>query len=222
MSERFPKEIDASQLIAVLHYFVGNQEKMYGPVFNKLASKYIVEFESRKLGENPPGDIQSVDQARDYVVENLNRYPHGYCALLYGLIKAEAALQGGTGTSTRLATSKTAESIRLSSEGKIESASSIADAVKRAHEGIRTGKILPDFDYELVGEDQVQCTIYNCHLRDACETCIEEKLGRVGGRPWCALLRYVVADMGLTSGLQFDYELREFGDSVCKGKIYRV
>ncbi len=214
MSEHSPKEIDAHQLIAVLHYFVGNQEKMYGAVFNKLASKYIAEFESRKLGENPPGDINSVDQAKDYVVKNLNRYPQGYCALLYGLIKAESTLQGGTGTSTRLATSKTAESIRLASEGKLESVSSVADAVKKAHEGIRTGKILPDFDYELVGEDQVQCTIYNCHLKDACKACIEEKLGRVGGRPWCALLRYVVADMDLTSGLQFDYELEEFGDSV--------
>lgn len=222
MSERSPKEIDASQLIAVLHYFMSNQEKMYGAVFNKLASKYIVEFESQKLGENPPGDINSVDQAKDYVVKNLSRYPHGYCALLYGLIKAEAALQGGTGTSTRIATSKTAENIRLSSEGKIESAANIAEAVKKAHEGIRTGKILPEFDYELVGEDQVQCTIYNCHLRDACEACIEEKLGRVGGRPWCALLRYVVADIGLTSGLQFDYELGEFRGSICRGKIYRV
>jgi hypothetical protein len=217
-----PRTIDGKQVVEILFFFVGNQANFYGPVFNRLVFRYASGFESKKLGENLPEDVYSFEQVREYLIRNLDRYPHGYCALLYGLIKAEVSLQGVTGVSTRIAAIKTAEKLRLASEGEVESAGTITDAIKKCHEGIRAGKILPDFDYELVGGEQIRCTIHNCHFRDACRASIEENLGRAGGSPWCALLRYAVADMSLISGLQFEYELEEFGSPNCKGRIYEI
>ena len=166
MSERPPVEIDGLKFIDVLCYFVDRQAKVYGPVFYNLASRYVLEFESKKLGESVPENIESFEQVREYVVGNLDRYPHGYCALLYGLIKAEVSLQGGTGTSTRIATTSVAERER-SEMGGVESAVSLADAMKKCYEGIRAAKFLPDFDFEVVGDERVNFTIYNCHCRDA-------------------------------------------------------
>ncbi len=220
-SERPFIEIDGLKFVDVLSFFVDRQAKIYGPVFYNLAAGYALDFESEKLGEKIPGDVVSFEQAKDYIKRNLGRYPHGYCALLYGLIKAESSLQGGTGTSTRLATSSVAEKERQD-DGGVVSAVSLADAMKKCQEGIRNGRFLPDFGYELVSDEQANCTVYNCHCRDACEASVKEKLVRVGGKPWCALLRYAVADLGLTTGEPFEYELQEFGNLNCKGKIFKV
>jgi hypothetical protein len=80
-----------------------------------MVSEYALQFEAEKLEEDPPENIEGLDQVTNYILANLNRYPRGYCALLYGTAKADSKFWGSTGAGARRAAYSAMKSMSVSS-----------------------------------------------------------------------------------------------------------
>ncbi|MEM3585747.1 MAG: hypothetical protein QXO71_00355, partial [Candidatus Jordarchaeaceae archaeon] len=163
------KQVDGNALLDVCIAILQNQEKVYGPVYGRLARNYTVQFESDKIGEKPPEDFHEWNwsQVKDYLKKNFENYPYGFNALIYSMGKAEAELQGSTGTSQRIGTTAVAKQMEASQPGQ---ALNILDAWKQSVGKLAFFKIMPpEVSY---GEEDEKTVIYmvdNCPFKDGCD-----------------------------------------------------
>ncbi|MEM2985134.1 MAG: hypothetical protein QXL24_07925, partial [Candidatus Jordarchaeaceae archaeon] len=50
-------------------------EKMYGPVFTVKYIRYALWFIAQKIGEEPPQDVETIDQLKEYLISKADKYP---------------------------------------------------------------------------------------------------------------------------------------------------
>jgi len=94
-------ETDSQALTLLVKYAADETAKLYGPIFSRMAAEHAARFEAEQLEEEPPKNIQTLDDATDYILRNLDKYPKGYNALMYAIGKTEASLQGATGAGAK-------------------------------------------------------------------------------------------------------------------------
>ena len=74
---------------------------IYGEIFSKLVRDAVVDFIGKEIGEKPPR-VESLQEAADFIRNNLDKYPSGHSAFWYGIGKAESVLQGAAGPASRI------------------------------------------------------------------------------------------------------------------------
>ncbi|MEM2146769.1 MAG: hypothetical protein QW279_15505 [Candidatus Jordarchaeaceae archaeon] len=196
--------------------------KIYGPVYNKLALKYSLEFEAGKLKEEPPKNMHELEDVANYIIANLDRYPNGHCPLHYGTLKADVKLQGGIGL--RKVTKEVMKNL-LESSGLLKS---LVGATESAYEAI---KMLPLREMKLVkrlhcirseGKNEVTGTVSDCPFKDSCRALVEEGMSRMIGGLHCTMLIFGTVALEIITGKNFDFALDEIEEPHCRGRIFEI
>lgn len=216
------EQVDGNALLELCIAILQNQEKVYGPVYGRIAKKYTMQFESNKIGEKPPEESQEWNwqQVKEYLKKNFEKYPYGFNALIYSMGKAEAELQGSTGTSQRIGTTTVAKQMEASQQGQ---ASNITEAWKQSVNKLMFFKIVPpQVSYAEGDEKTVNYMISNCPFKDGCDAFHKEKIHKADGKPICSIGRMVSSDIGQKIGAGCDYYLEVFASPNCIGQIKRI
>ncbi|MEM2146752.1 MAG: hypothetical protein QW279_15420 [Candidatus Jordarchaeaceae archaeon] len=196
--------------------------KFYGPVYIKLALKYILEFEAEKLKEEPPQNLQELEDVANYIIANLDRYPNGHCSLHYGTLKADVHLQGGIGL--RKITREVMKNI-LEASGFLKN---LIGATENAYDAlkilpIREMKQVTRYQYVKVkGKNEVIGAVVDCPYKDSCRALAEEGISRTIGGLHCTLLIFGSVALEIITRKNFDFTLDEFDEPYCKGRIYEI
>lgn len=215
-------QVDGNALLEVCIAILQNQEKVYGPVYVRLAKKNIMQFEANKTGENPPESSQEWDwsQVKEYLKKNFEKYPFGFNALIYSMGKTEATLQGSTGTSQRIGTTIAAKQMETNQPGK---ASNLEEAWKQSAGKLAFFKIMPtQVRYKLEDEKTVKYVVDNCPFKDGCDEFHVENIRKAGGNHICSLGRIMSSDIGQKIGAGCDYFVDQFADPNCIGRIKQM
>lgn len=198
--------------------------KMYGPIFTRMATQYALEFESKKLKEKPPENIQGLDATTNYIIANLNRYPTGQCALVYGLNRAESNLQGFSSSGAKRGAYKAMKTMfeHTGMLNKLVGTTEDAyDALKALP--VKEMKQVTRYHYiRMEGKNGLNVIYSNCRAKDACKALVDEGISRMIGGMHCILLNCALAAIEIITRNPFDYAMEEFDKPDCRGRIFEV
>jgi hypothetical protein len=188
-----------------------------------MVSEYALQFEAEKLKEKPPQNIQGLDQVTDYINANLNRYPRGYCSLLYGIAKADSKFWGSTGAGARRAAYSAMKSIFESSGLLNNMIGKTKDSMEAIYLNEKMNKELKTASparYIRGENNQVIVVVPNCFYMDACAAIVKEGISRMIGGSECVFLIVTTVGVEIVTEKHLDYRLDKFKEDECRGKIF--
>ncbi len=218
-------EPDRQIIVVFIKSAVEETAKVYGPIFTRMVSTYALEFEAEKLGETLSEGIQGLEEVTDYIVSNLDKYPKGYCALVYGIGKAESKLQGSTGAGSKRSAYTAMKSI-LESSGLLNNViGTTEDAFEANYKFEELSKMVKTaFPLRFIRGKNNEVTIVaeNCLFKDACRAFVNEGISRmIGGGECVALICHAAVAEIITKKL-YDYRLDEFDKPGCRGRVFEI
>jgi hypothetical protein len=203
---------------------VRHLEKIYGPVFSKMAAKYSTEFVARKIGEQAPPKIEDLQNCVKYITESTAKYPNGFCAIVYGSCKAENVLQGGIGSGGRTSTKQGMKEINVQTGAATAYSKTVnttevcrtqLDLAKKM--GIMVGET------EVSGDENAATVKYTgCRFADACTAISQEGIRKVDGGLECTNARAGSSSIELATGCSHDFEVIEFKPPTCVFRVFKV
>jgi hypothetical protein len=224
MFENAPYELpDAKTLIDAHLVGIRAQEKLFGPVFPTRLIKYALHFLAQRIGEEPPGDIKTIEQLAEYLLSKTDKYPTPYCSLMYAQYKTENDLQGQTGAATRVAEMGFHRGFGKG-KGSKEIEIDLDDIITKLYQSAIEIKLSPkEFGYKKNEDGSVDFLLPNCYYKDGCRQGIAEKiLKRPDGRMHCNLGSSLCQYLKVVTGYEWDYECIEFDKPHCITRFYLV
>ncbi|MEM2145652.1 MAG: hypothetical protein QW279_09840 [Candidatus Jordarchaeaceae archaeon] len=216
---------DAKITLLIAKSSIQEMDKFYGPIYTRMVSEYALKFESEKLNEKPPENIQGLDQVTDYIMANLNRYPRGYCALFYGSAKTQKNLEGSIGSGARRSGFQVMKSL-IESSGMLNSVigttEDLLEAIKKSAEIVKAAKIIISMRYIREENNDLTMIVPNCPYKDACRAYMEEGISRMVGGLECTNLTCQAAISEIITKKHLDYRLEEFDKPECRGRIFEI
>jgi hypothetical protein len=203
---------------------VKHLESIYGPVFSKMVAKFATQFEAGKLNDPSPPLVEKLQDCVNYVMQNIEKYSDGFCAIVYGSCKAENNLQGGIGSGGRTSTKQGMSEINIKTGAASAYNKTINTAqVCRAQLDLASKMSVMVGETEVSGNDDSATVTYkNCRFADACETIYKEGIRRVGGGLECTNARAGTSSIELATKCTHDFEVIEFKPPKCTFRIYKV
>ena len=199
--------------------------KIYGEIFSKLVRDAVADFVSEKIGEKPP-KIESLQEAADFIRNNLDKYPSGHSAFWYGIGKAESVLQGAAGPASRIYLRDIVKRLtELDGVGIIVGNSDDTTGALQAFKKVATSmQLLDENSYECTGDaNSSELRIRNCPNGDGCKKMISEGIIRAGSRkPLCTISLGSAVTAELVTNLTHEYEITELKPPNCVAKIYKL
>nr|MDO8082147.1 hypothetical protein [Candidatus Freyarchaeota archaeon] len=200
-----------------------NSEKVYGPVFTAKYIKHSLRFVIQKIEEEPPENIKTLDQLKEYLFSIIDKYPTPHCALIYAGFTTEKELQGQIEAGLHVAT------MGFSSDA--------AQHPNCKERNVDINALLTQYYPILNDLKTVNCTsgyrknedesfdivFINCNVKDACQMALDNGAlnQTVGGLP-CINLSTMCKIFKLLSGYNWDYKLLEFDDPLCLLRCYMI
>nr|MDO8082060.1 hypothetical protein [Candidatus Freyarchaeota archaeon] len=226
MLEEAPYEIPECRAnIELIMKGLKQAEKVYGPVFTANFIKYALLFVARKYGEEPPEDIKTLDQFKEYIILVSDKYPLAcYHVILYAQIKVENELEGSSGVvGTRMFHTGLAKSILDVSVIKERNVDLEAVILKLRQISIAT-KIGPQkIGYKINEDGSVLILNPNCYFLEGCrELFYENLLKRADGSIRCSISGSVMQYLKLATGYDWDYVVLEFDAPYCIAKCFMI
>ncbi|MEM3586740.1 MAG: hypothetical protein QXO71_05385 [Candidatus Jordarchaeaceae archaeon] len=215
-------EFDRKVAIGFAKAAIEEVARIYGPIFTRMVIDYARTFLEDKLKEKISEDIRGLDELINYILKNLNRYPEGQCALIYGLRKTVNRLEGG-GDNRRAAYG--------AMKKLFESAGMLKNVIGTTENAYEALKMLPVKEMRQVtryhyirgeGKNEVTAIYSNCPYKDTCKAIMSEGIQRIIGGLQCIFLNCGLATVEIVTGKHFDYVLEEFDTPDCKGRIFEV
>ena len=212
--------IDANLAILFLKQSFEYISSVFGQSYLKLLVDFAKQFEANKLGELPPEGIENIDDVVNYIVRNLDRYPQGYCALVYGNAKADSEIEGATGAAWKHSGMNALE-LLMKPSGLLEEPLPLKKALEKSQEFAKSINMAAQLQFIEESEDTVSIIIEKCPFADSCEAFEEEGISRITGRTECANLVCYTAAAQLITRKQCDYSIQR-KEHKCRGKIFEV
>ncbi len=212
--------IDANLAVLFLKQSFEDVGKVFGPSYIKLLVDYAKQFEAEKLGESPPAEIQTIDDVVNYILKNLDRYPRGYCALVFGNAKADSKIEGATGAAWKRSGLNALKQL-MQASGLLGETLELKEALEKSQEFAKSINMAAQLQFINESEDTVSVVVEKCPFTDSCEAFDREGISRVAGRRECANLICYTAAAQLVTGKQCDYSLVR-NEGKCLGKIFLV
>ncbi|MGQ9723437.1 MAG: hypothetical protein ACUVXA_19200 [Candidatus Jordarchaeum sp.] len=212
--------IDANIAVFFLKQSFEDVGKVFGPSYLKLLIEYAREFEAEKLGESPPNGIETLNDIVNYILGNLDRYPRGYCALVYGNAKADSKIEGSTGAAWKRSGINALKQL-MQPSGLLNSSRSPIEALESAQEFAQSINMAAKLQFMENSDDTVSIIIEECPFTDSCEAFEKEGISRISGKRECANLICYTAAAQLMTGRQCDYSIRRT-EKYCNGKIFHI
>lgn len=206
-----PKALMDAQMIGFIEL-----ERFYGPVFKKLLIKHALQFISQKIGEEPPKNIESLDQLAKYLLSKTDKYPLPNRAGYYAQIKTEKELQGLLGATYRLSEAsfhKSRIKTRKVEERKFNLDEIMSDLYRFAVES----KLAPEeFGYRINQNGSLDALFPNCFYKEVCRQALKENiLMRANGRMHCAMGATLCQYFKMVTGQEWDYDHTEYDKPHC-------
>jgi hypothetical protein len=188
-----------------------------------MVSEYALQFEAEKLKEKPPENIQGLEQVTNYILANLGRYPRGYCALMYGMGKADSKFWGSTGAGARRAAYSAMRSMFVSSgllNGMIGATRDPLEAIYKNEKMNTEVKTASPARYIRGENNQVNVIVPKCIYMDACTAFEKEGISRLIGGSECIFIIVTAVGAEIVTEKHLDYKLDKFDKSECIGRIF--
>lgn len=219
MSEKAPYEVPpARPFTEFLIRGIKEVEKMYGPVFTIRFIKHALKFLAQKVGEEPPKNIENLEQLAEYAISKSEIYPTPYAMITYAQAKTENEFQGHSGAGTTMeivALSKdAAEGSNVKDKDKIYD---MDDIILKLSQFLMAMKYCPkQWGYRLNGDRSVDIVVPKCYLMDGCRMAYDENLlKRRDGKMRCGIIHFVCGYFKLATGYVWDYDFLEYCESHC-------
>jgi hypothetical protein len=200
---------------------VKTTEEFYGPFFSKMVAKAAAEFEAKRIGDQNPPRIETMEEAAEYIMQNIGKYPDGFCPVIYGLAKAENTLQGGIGPGGRTTAKKSALNLLMGSYAR-NSTNSTEVYRMQTSMAKEAGLLVGDVKEVSGDENSVTVLFEGCHFADACKAIAEEKIGKVAGGFECTMARSGAASLEYSTKLTHDFEVTRFTPPNCIFRMFKV
>jgi hypothetical protein len=196
-------------------------EKFYGSFFSKMVAKAAAEFEAKRIGDQNPPTIETMEDAAEYIMQNVGKYPDGFCAVIYGLAKAEYNLQGGIGSGGRTTAKKSALNFLMGSYAR--NSTNSTEVYRMQTSMAKEARLLVGDVKEVSGdENSVTVLFEGCHFADACKAIAQEKIGKVVGGFECTNARSGTASLEYSTKLTHDFEVIRFTPPNCIFRMFKV
>lgn len=211
-----PKALMDAQMIAFMEL-----EKFYGPVFKKLLIKHALQFISQKIEEEPPKNIESLDQLAKYLLSKTDKYPLPNCACYYAEIKTEKELQGLLGATYRL--SEAGFYKRHMKTQKVEERRlNLDDILSNLYQFAVENKLAPEeFGYRINQDGSLDALFPNCFYKEVCRQAFKERISaRANGSMHCALGSTLCQYFKMVTGHEWDYDPVEYDKPHCIIRCY--
>ncbi|WXG42196.1 MAG: hypothetical protein WED07_15765 [Candidatus Freyarchaeum deiterrae] len=206
-----PRAVIGMQIVGIKE-----QEKLFGTVYSFRLIKYAVQFEAKRIGEDPPEDIKTLDQLAEYLVSKSDKNPTPNCVLMYAQLKVENELQGRTGAATRVGEMgfhRTFVKNQIDEEKNVNLDDVISNLVQTAF----TLKVGPkEFGYKKNEDGSLDLIFPDCYYKEGCQQALKDKLlTRPNGKMQCAVGSTLCQFLKLVTGYEWDYDCSEFDKPHC-------
>jgi hypothetical protein len=196
-------------------------EQFYGPFFSKIVARAAAEFEAKKIGDQTLPRIETMEDASEYIMQNIVKYPDGFCAVVYGLAKAENNLQGGIGSGGRTTAKKSALNSLMGSYAR--NSTNSTEVYRMQTSMAKEARLLVGNVKEISGdENSVTVLFEGCHFADACNAIAQEKIGKIAGGFECTNARSGTASLEYSTKLAHDFEVTRFSPPNCIFRMFKV
>ncbi|MFB0563641.1 MAG: hypothetical protein ACETWM_20775 [Candidatus Lokiarchaeia archaeon] len=214
---------DSTAFIGLAISALKEEEKTYGPVFSNRLVKYALQYESQQTGEEPPKDIENLDQLAEYLLSKLAQHPKTYHSIVYAQFKTENEFQGKTGAGTRLGAIGLSRSV-AKGQNRENINIDLDDLLLKYREMTISIKVCSrDFGYKLDEEEGVVVIWPYCYLNEVCRFAFEEGLlNRIGGGMQCGHASVMCQYFKLITGYEWDYGILESHKPHCIARSYIV
>ncbi|MEM3594185.1 MAG: hypothetical protein QXS27_05630, partial [Candidatus Jordarchaeaceae archaeon] len=182
--------------------------------------KNALKFEAKKIGEEPPVDIKTLEQLVEYLVSKADRYPH-YCTVFYAQVKTENEFQGQTGAGTHIEVMSLTKKLVNTSDIK-EGNVDVDSVISKFNQMIMSIKVDPGYwGYRKDDDGSIVAILPKCYYLDACESAFAEGLLiRPNGRIRCGMIAFLCQFLSLATGYKWDYEDIETHAPHCIGRCF--
>ncbi|MHA1710795.1 MAG: hypothetical protein ACTSUS_01815, partial [Candidatus Freyarchaeota archaeon] len=144
---------------------------------------------------------------------------------IYGMLKAERFLQGGTGAGARSAAIDAIRNV-IKKSGLLDE---IVGSTKDPYEAmLKAGEIYEKLNVESpikvrkLADGSVEVVALDCPYADACKRAVREGIRRMIGNVECIELILDWATIEIVTEEKFDYSLEHYDPPRCSGKLFRV
>lgn len=211
-----PKALMDAQMIGFMEL-----EKFYGPVFKKLLIRNALQFISQRIGEEPPKNIESLDQLAKYLLSKTDKYPLPNRAGYYALIKTEKELQGLLGATYRLSDASFHRSHTKTE--KVDGLKlNLNEIMSNLYQFAIESKLAPEeLGYRINQDGSLDALIPNCFYKEVCQQAFKENiLMRANGKLHCAMGVTLCQYFKIVTGYEWDYEPSEYVKPHCIIRCY--
>lgn len=217
--------LDFDGMLEMLRTVIHTIGELFGLAFTKMISKYSLEFQAEKVGEEPPEGLEDIDSMVEYIKKHKDKYSGGYNSLLYGIAKAEKMFEGALGSGAKSVAYNVILKVISDSgvldsfEGKMED---LYEALSNYLEMSAAINLAVSQKIRKDSESAVLVNIISCPFKDTCEVANREGITRVTGGQDCIVLISNTAALSKITGKALDYTLEKYDPPNCEGKIYEI
>jgi len=202
------------------------REKVYGPAFTTEFIKYALRIAAKELGEEPPEDIKTLDQLKNYLIAKSEKLSSAPYLIVLGAQfvtdkKFEGALAAGTQLMYKGVTKKVAES-----EGDIKQLQNydVEGILTKLRKLAVDFEVAPmEFGYKINDDETIEVYHGGCFYFEGCQKSLEQNLlKRRDGSISCGATSFVCQFLKMGTKCEWDYTLLEFSKSHCIAKCFMI
>jgi len=213
---------DARAVVGAQIVGIREQENLFGPAYTTRLIKYALQYEAKRIGEEPPEDIKTLDQLVEYLISKSDKYRTPNCVVMCAQLKAENDFQGQTGAATRVGEMGFHRGFVESRSGEeinVDLDEVISNLVQTAFE-MKLGP--KEFGYKTNEDGSLDLFFPNCYYKDGCRQSLDDNLlNRPDGRMQCSIGSTMCQYLKLVTGHEWDYDCLEFDKPHCIARCYK-
>nr|MDO8081243.1 hypothetical protein [Candidatus Freyarchaeota archaeon] len=203
-----------------------DKEKVYGPAFTVKFIKYALMGASRQTGENPPEDIKTLDQLKEYLISISEKLPlPPYFLLIWAQFVTDKKFEGSQAVGTQLV-------FRGFAEGEMESdrdakplqnadVDQILAKCRRTTIELKSSPL--EFGYKKNEDGSIDLLYRGCFFSEGCQMSLNQGLlKRSDGRMLCGSTLTVCQWLKAGTGYEWDYTILEFSKPHCIVRCFTI
>ncbi len=200
-------------------------EKLYGPAFAKEVIKYALKAVAAKTGEEPPQDINDLNQLTDYLISKSDKLrTPPYFLAHWAVYVTEKKLEGSLGAGYRM--SEKGQFVKvLSTDGNEKLSEMNMDAVLSKLRKLAINmKVAPiEFGYKKNQDGSLDVFHGGCYYLDGCRMSQKDALlHRPDGRMPCGMSAFIVQFLKESTGCEWDHTVLEFDKPYCITRLFMI
>ncbi len=227
MFEKAPYEAPDPKAVIELH-IVGpkEREKVYGPAFTAEFIKYALQTVAKQTGKNPPEDIKTLDQLKEYLISKAETLPvPPYYIIVWAQYVTDKKFEGSLAAGTRIMykglTQKIAES---DNNARPLQNVDVYQILLKLRQLTVDMKIAPlESGYKDNGDGTIDVIHGGCYFFEGCQMSLEKGiLKRSDGRISCGVATIVCQYLKNATHNEWDYDVLKFDKQNCIAKCFTL